>query len=277
MQRLLVAGFGDIARRARPALAARFAITALSREAGFDLDAPALPPLAPTDALLHCVPAPSEGERDRRTATLLSALDASHVVPRRLVYISTSGVYGDCAGARVDESWPRRPQTARAKRRADAEVQLERWCAAHAVALVILRAPGIYAADRLPLERLRARLPVLPASEDVYTNHIHAEDLAAALARALETDAPAGVYNAADDTELRMGDWLDLVADYAHLPRPPRVARERIADLVPPGTLSFMSESRRLENARLKQVLGVRLSYPTVREGLAHERALGVH
>jgi nucleoside-diphosphate-sugar epimerase len=277
MQRLLVAGFGDIARRAAPALASRFAITALSRDAGFDLDARSLPALAPCDALLHCVPPPPSGDRDTRTEKLLAALDDAHVVPSRVVYISTTGVYGDCAGARVDESWPRRAQTARAKRRADAEVQLERWCAEHGAALFILRAPGIYAGDRLPLERLRSRLPVLQASEDVYTNHIHAEDLAAALARALETDAPAGVYNTADDSELRMGDWLDLVADYAHLPRPPRVARERIADLVPPGALSFMSESRRLDNARLKQVLGVRLSYPTVREGLAHEPALGVH
>src|SRR5690349_1078281 len=157
MQRLLVAGFGDIARRAAPALTSRFAITALSRETGFELDATSSPALAPTDALLHCVPPPSHGDVDTRTAHLLAALDASHVVPRRFVYISTSGVYGDCAGARVDESWPRQPHTARAKRRADAEVQLERWCAAHAVALVILRAPGIYASDRLPLERLRAR------------------------------------------------------------------------------------------------------------------------
>ena len=226
---------------------------------------------------MHCVPPPAQGEHDARTAKLLAALDACQVAPRRLVYISTSGVYGDCAGARVDESWPRRPHTARAKRRADAEVQLERWCAAHGVALVILRAPGIYARDRLPLERLRARLPVLQAADDVYTNHIHAEDLAAALARALETDAPAGIYNAADDSELRMGEWLDLVADHAGLPRPPRVTRERVAELVPAETLSFMSESRRLDNARLKQVLGVRLSYPTVREGLAHEHALGIH
>jgi len=277
MQRLLVAGFGDIARRALPALASRFAITTVSRDAGYDLDAASLPPLAPTEALLHCVPPPGHGEHDARTAMLLAALDAGQVVPRRFVYISTSGVYGDCAGARVDESWPRRPQTARAKRRADAELQLERWCAAHGVALVILRAPGIYARDRLPLERLRARWPVLQAADDVYTNHIHAEDLAAALVRALETDAPAGIYNAADDSELRMGDWLDLVADYAHLPRPPRVARDRIVHFVPPQALSFMSESRRLDNARLKQVLGVRLSYPTVREGLAHEHALGMH
>ena len=277
MQRLLIAGLGDIARRALPVLASRFVVTALSRDRGFDLDAPSLPPLAPTDALLHCVPPPPMGDRDTRSANLLAALDAEHVVPERVVYISTSGVYGDCAGARVDESWPRRPQSARAKRRADAEVQLERWCAERGVALVILRAPGIYASDRLPLERLRAGMPVLQAADDVYTNHIHAEDLAAALARALDSAAPAGIYNAADDSELRMGDWLDLVADHAGLPRPPRVTRERIAELVPPETLSFMRESRRLDNARLKQVLGVRLSYPTVREGLAHEYALGVH
>jgi nucleoside-diphosphate-sugar epimerase len=275
MQRLLVVGYGDIARRAAARVRTR-AITALSRESGFDLDARSLPPLAPADAVLHCVPPPAQGERDARTAALLAWLGEAHALPRRFVYISTSGVYGDCAGARVDESWPRRPQSARATRRANAELQLERWCADRAVALVILRAPGIYALDRLPLERLHARKPVLDPRDDVYTNHIHADDLAAAVARALEDDAPAGIYNAADDSELRMGDWLDLVADHAGLARPPRVPRSEIARLLAREALSFMCESRRLDNARLKQVLGVRLRYPTVREGLGYEHALGV-
>src|SRR6267378_3515768 len=208
MQRLLVVGYGDIARRAAPLLAPRFSITGLSRHAGFDLDHRATLALSAADALLHCAPPPPQGERDARTANLLSALDQQGRVPERVVYISTSGVYGDCAGERVAETRPLNPQTPRARRRADAERQLERWCAARGVALVMLRAPGIYAADRLPLDRLRARLPVLRPEEDVYTSHIHADDLAAAVARALEVEAPAGVYNAADDTELLMGDWL---------------------------------------------------------------------
>jgi nucleoside-diphosphate-sugar epimerase len=277
MQRLLVVGYGDIARRAAPLLAPRCAITGLSRQAGFDLDHRVTLALGAADALLHCAPPPPQGERDSRTANLLSALEEQQLVPKRVVYISTSGVYGDCAGERVAETRPLNPQTPRARRRADAERQLEHWCAERGAALVTLRAPGIYAADRLPLGRLRARVPVLHPGEDVYTSHIHADDLAAAVARALEADAPPGVYNAADDTELLMGDWLDLVADYAGLSRAPRVRASRIAELVPPELLSFMQESRRLNNARLKHVLGVQLRYPTVHEGLRHEHPVGIH
>src|SRR5438874_2680449 len=277
MQRLLVVGYGDIARRARPLLAPRFAITGLSRHAGFDLDRRVTLALGAADALLHCAPPPRQGERDSRIARLLSALGEQQVVPGRVIYISTSGVYGDCAGERVAETRRLNPQTPRARRRADAERQLEQWCAARAAALIILRVPGVYAADRLPLERLRARVPVLCREEDVYTSHMHADDLAAVVARALETDAPEGVYNAADDTELLMGDWLDLVADHAGLPRAPRMPASRIAELVPPERLSFMRESRRLDNARLKRVLGVRLRYPTVDQGLRHEHAIGIH
>lgn len=277
MERLLVVGFGDIARRAAPLVAARFTIGALSRQAGFDLDQPVTQPLGTAEALLHCAPPPAHGEEDLRTANLLAALDEQRLVPKRVVYISTSGVYGDCAGERVSESRPPHPQTPRARRRADAERQLEHWCAAHGTALIILRAPGIYAADRLPLERLHARLPVLRPEDDVYTSHIHADDLASAVARALDPVAPAGIYNAADDTELLMGDWLDRVADYVGLPHPPRAPRERIAERVPAELWSFMRESRRLDNARLKQVLGVRLRYPTVYAGLRHEHAIGIH
>jgi nucleoside-diphosphate-sugar epimerase len=142
---------------------------------------------------------------------------------------------------------------------------------------VVLRAPGIYAQDRLPLERLRAGTPVLRAEDDVFTNHIHAEDLAAACVRTLEEDAPAGIYNASDDTQLRMGEWFDLVADRAGLPRPPRIARADATGRMPPELLSFMNESRRLDNTRLKTSLGIRLRYATVREGLEHAHLAGAH
>lgn len=270
MEQLLIAGFGDIARRALPALARRFNVTRLSRQYGADLDRPLESRKA--DAVLHCVPPPGTGDGDPRTAHLLAALQGG----RRMVYISTSGVYGDCGGALVDESRPVNPQTARARRRVDAEHQLQRWSGEQGVALVILRAPGIYAADRLPVERLRAGMPVLRAEDDVYTNHIHADDLAAAAVRALELDAPAGIYNVGDDSNLRMGDWMDLVAGHAGLPKPPRVPRNRIAAEVSPEVLSFMNESRRLDNRRMKTVLGVQLRYPTVHQGLAHEHAVGI-
>jgi nucleoside-diphosphate-sugar epimerase len=134
--------------------------------------------------------------------------------------------------------------------------------------LVVLRVPGIYAADRLPLERLRAGMPVLRAEDDVYTNHIHADDLAAIALRALDEAAPAGVYNAVDDSELRMGEWFDLLAERACLPRPPRIARAVAEGRISPESLSFMSESRRLLNAKMKRALGVKLQYATVFEGV---------
>jgi nucleoside-diphosphate-sugar epimerase len=269
MKKLLIVGDGDIARRAAPKLEARFALQPLSRRLGFDLDRPeTLAALQGADAVLHCVPPPASGTQDTRTGHLLEALAKGRILPARMVYVSTSGVYGDCGGARVDESRAVRPQTDRARRRVDAERQLALWCSERGVVLVILRAPGIYAADRLPLERLRAGTPVLRAEDDVYTNHIHAEDLASIVVRALDEGSPAGTYNASDDSEIRMGDWFDLVAERAGLPRPPRIARAEAAGRIRPELLSFMSESRRLANRRMKETLGVRLRYPTVFEGL---------
>jgi nucleoside-diphosphate-sugar epimerase len=271
MKTLLLAGYGDIARRAAPRLEARFALVPLARRYGSDLDRPeTLASLPPAHAVLHCAPPPNAGLTDTRTAHLLTALAKGRILPARLVYVSTSGVYGDCGGAHVDESRAVHPQTDRARRRVDAERQLAQWCSEHGVALAILRAPGIYAADRLPLERLRAGTPVLRAEDDVYTNHIHAEDLAAIAVRALEDTASAGIYNASDDSEIRMGEWFDLLAARAGLPKAPRIARAEAAGRIAPALLSFMSESRRLLNRRIKEELGVRLQYPTVYDGVPH-------
>jgi len=270
MKRLLVAGFGDIARRAAPLLASRYEVLRAARRDGFDLDRPDTLVLGRVDLVLHLAPPPGEGDFDTRTANLLAALEAGRILPTRLVYVSTSGVYGDCGGELVDESRPIAPQTARARRRADAERRLALWCSLHEVQLVVLRVPGIYAADRLPLARLRAGTPVLRAEDDVYTNHIHADDLAAIAARSLD-DAPAGTYNAADDSEIHMADWLDLVADRHGLPRPQRLPRAELKAKVDPQLYSFMSESRRLDNRRMKRDLGIQLRYPTVHEGLKHE------
>jgi nucleoside-diphosphate-sugar epimerase len=226
MKRLLIAGFGDIARRAAPSLANSFELRILTRKTGMDLDRPeSLSALEPVHAVLHCAPPPPSGATDTRTANLLHALENGKILPTRFVYISTSGVYGDCGGALVDESRAPNPRSDRAVRRVNAEAQLAVWCRKQRVALVILRAPGIYASDRLPLARLRAGTPVLRDADDAYTNHIHADDLAAICARALDDAAPAGTYNASDDSRIRMGAWFDLVADRAGLPRPAHFAR----------------------------------------------------
>jgi len=214
-------------------------------------------------AVLHFAPPPSEGRDDPRTRRLIAALTRAEIVPRHFVYVSTSGVYGDCAGARIDEMRPRRAQTPRARRRVAAEDRLREWAARHGVALAILRAPGIYAETRLPLDRIRQGSPVLTPEDDVFTNHIHADDLARATVAALFRARPGRAYNVTDDAEMKMGGWFDLVADAFHLPRPPRVSWEEAEQRIAPLLLSFMSESRRLSNARMKRELRVRLRYPT--------------
>ncbi len=270
MQRLLIVGHGDIAERVRARLPAGVEFRSIARRLGADLDRPeTLAACAGwADAVLHCAPPPSSGERDPRTASLLAVIERGAIIPARVVYLSTSGVYGDCGGALVDETRPVNPQSARARRRVDAERLLQSWCAARNVAFVVLRVPGIYAADRLPLERLRAGTPVLRAEDDVHTNHIHADDLASICLRALEGSAPPGVYNASDDSTLKMSDWFDLLAERAGLPRPPRIARAAAGAFISPEMLSYLSESRRLANGKLKRELGVQLRYPTVFEGV---------
>jgi nucleoside-diphosphate-sugar epimerase len=274
-KRLLIVGCGDIARRARPALEQSYRVTAFSRSGGpacesADLDRPETLEgrvAFAADCVLHCAPPQREGQRDERTRALLAALERA-MVPRRLVYLSTTGVYGDCGGAWIDESRALNPQSARAQRRVDAEAQLAEWCGRHGTALVILRVPGIYAADRLPVDRLRNGTVALRAEDDVYTSHIHADDLAAIVVKALDEDAPSGVFNACDDSEILMGDFFDLVADRSGLPRPPRGSRGEVERRVSPQLWSFMRESRRISNRRMKTQLGVELRYPTVREGV---------
>jgi nucleoside-diphosphate-sugar epimerase len=214
-------------------------------------------------AVLHLAPPPSEGRDDPRTARLIAALMKARIIPQRFVYLSTSGVYGDCAGARVDETRARRPQTPRARRRVAAENRLRQWAMRHGVRLSILRVPGIYAQTRLPLERIKQGTPALHAEDDVFTNHVHADDLAHAVVAAVFRGRPNRAYNISDDAELKMGGWFDTVADAFHLPRPPRVSWEEAETRVAPMLLSFMSESRRLSNTRMKRELRLELAYPS--------------
>ncbi len=205
---------------------------------------------------------------DTRTRNLLAGL-SGRTPPRQFVYVSTSGVYGDCKGARVSETQLRNPQSERAQRRVDAELQIRGWARRSGVHATILRVPGIYAADRLPLERIRASLPAVVAEEDSYTNHIHADDLARIIVATLRHGKPERVYHASDDSEMKMGDYLDAVADACRLRRLPRITREKAQRMLPDTMLSFMNESRRLSNDRMKKELKVRLRYPTVEDLLA--------
>ncbi len=274
--RLLIVGCGDVGMRLLPLVRRAFRVIAITsqpercaqlRAAGAvplvaNLDHPAtlrrLKGLA--RHVVHLAPPQPEGSLDQRTRYLTAILPER----ARLVYISTTGVYGDCQGAWVDESRPAAPRNARAVRRVDAEQVLRNWARRSGSVLSILRAPGIYAADRLPLARLQAGTPALAPDDDVYTNHIHADDLARAVARALFKGLPGRVVNASDDSDMKMAEYFDAVADAFALPRPPRLPRAQLREVVTPALLSFMSESRRLCNARLKNELGLRLRYARV-------------
>ncbi|MCW5606172.1 MAG: NAD-dependent epimerase/dehydratase family protein, partial [Burkholderiales bacterium] len=215
MKRLLIIGCGDVAQRMVPLVRGRWRLYALSRDplrfaalralgitpvAG-DLDDPqSLAPLAGlAHDIVHFVPPPPRGPQDTRTAHLIAALAKGASLPQQLVYISTSGVYGDCRGDLVAETQPARPRTDRAQRRADAERRLRAWGARSGVHVAILRVPGIYAADRLPLARLEKGTPALRPEEDAYVNHVHADDLARIVLAALHRAHPNRAYNAADD------------------------------------------------------------------------------
>jgi nucleoside-diphosphate-sugar epimerase len=192
----------------------------------------------------------------------------------RLIYASTSGVYGDCGGAWIDETRPVRPDNARAKRRVSAETQLRRATRRGVLSASIVRIPGIYAGNRLPLARLHKGTPALAPGDDVYTNHIHADDLAAILVLAIRRARPQRVVHASDDSDLRMGDYFDLIADAFGLPRAPRVSREQAEMQLEPMMLSFMRESRRLQNTRLRDEMRYALRYPSIDDFL---RQANVH
>jgi nucleoside-diphosphate-sugar epimerase len=279
MQRLLIIGCGDIALRTIPLLSGRFRVFALLRNpaqisklhalgvtpvAGDLDDRTSLSRLAGlADIVLHLAPPPDKGTQDMRTRHLLAALSKG-AIPGRFVYISTSGVYGDCGGAVVNETHPIHPQNTRAQRRVDAEMQIRSWAGRNGVNASILRVPGIYAADRLPLGRIRQGSPAIIAAEDSYTNHIHADDLAHIIFKAMRRGRPNRVYHASDDSMLKMGDYFDAVADAYGLARPPRISRAEAQQVLPESLLSFMNESRRLNNERMKLELKVELRYPTV-------------
>lgn len=223
--------------------------------------------------VIHLAPPATEGREDRRTQALVRAL-RRRALPAALVYGSTSGVYGNCDGEWVNETRKLNPQTLRAWRRVDAEAHV-RFLGHAGVRVSILRIPGIYAPDReggTPRERLGKGTPILAAEDDVYTNHIHANDLARACALALWRSGPQRAINVSDDSDLTMGDYMEFAADLYGLQRPPRVSLALAAQALTPMQLSFMRESRRLENQRMKRELRLRLHYPTVRQGLTEIR-----
>ena len=284
--RVLIVGCGDVGLRVARLLPKRLGQMALTsspertaelRASGItpllgNLDAPAtLRRLAGLAThVVHLAPPPGDGWGDPRTRALTRALCLRNP-PQALIYGSTSGVYGDCQGGIAIETKALNADTPRARRRIDAESSIRFFGRLTRVRSSVLRIPGIYASDRVggtPQARLLKGTPVLQACDDVYTNHIHADDLARACIAALWRGRPQRIYNVNDDTCLKMGDYFDLAADLYGLPRPPRVPRSSAKEYLSLMVLSFMSESRRMDNTRLKRELRLKLNYPTVQTGL---------
>lgn len=215
----------------------------------------------------YFVPPPADGSSDPRLSRFLAALP-EQTPPDRIILISATGVYGDCHGDWVDEHRPPAPNSGRGRRRLDAEQTLLSWSAASGVAVAILRVAGIYGPDRLPRTRLEKGLPVLHEQESPWSNRIHIDDLVQACIAA-QRSRPGGIYNIADGHPSTMTDYFNQVADHLGLPRPPTLSLEQARQELSAGMLSYLAESRRLDNTRLRRELGVELKYPTLAQGLA--------
>lgn len=277
--RILIIGCGDIGLRVAKQLIRHYKVFALTSQASrfAELRAVGATPLlgdldepnslwrlsAIAETVIHLVPPQNRGRLDQRTRNLIRILSQRPNQVRRLIYVSTTGVYGNHSGAHVRETTPVQPESERAWRRVDAERVLRLWAPSHGVSLTILRVPGIYAMDRLPLERIEAKTPALVPEEDAYSNHIHSEDLARLVCAAVYHGKPQRVINACDGGETKMGDYFDQVADAFALARPPRLPAQELQSLVSPMLWSFMRESRRVTNPRLSELKTV-LRYPSV-------------
>ena len=283
---LLIVGYGDIGQRvANLAVEAGGTVTALVRSVekaaalsaqGInailgDLDDSATPvPALPSSGttILYTAPPPGGGEYDTRLRVFLGSIEPGNE-PAAIVYLSTTGVYGDQQGAIVNEATPTKAETSRARRRLDAENLLHSWGENRGVKIIILRIAGIYGANRLPLNRIREGVPVLRSEESPFSNRIHADDLARLCLAAAAKGVDGEIINICDGETSTMTDYFNAVADVFALPRPPQVTKEEAKERMPPLLLSYFSESRRLDNRLMRERLGVTLLYPDLASGLA--------
>jgi len=280
---VLIVGCGDIGRRVAArwqgvpvtGLVSSAASAAQLQQAGItplqaNLDDPtSLKDLPVAGALVYYfAPPPATGTTDPRMGHFLASI-APAQLPSRIVYISTSGVYGDRGGDQVNEDTPPNPQVDRARRRYDAEQQLRRFGQQYGIAVVILRVGGIYGPGRLPIKRLQDRIPIIHEHLAPTTNRIHAEDLAQICVAAARRGRADSVYNVSDGTHSNMTEYFNTVADFLKLPRPPAIDWEEAERTLSAGMLSYLKESRRMDNRRMLQELGIKLQYPSLEAGLA--------
>jgi nucleoside-diphosphate-sugar epimerase len=281
--RCLIAGCGYTGLRLARRLQPRWQVTALARSADaaaalqaagigsvqLDLDAGtapgALAKVAHEAAIAYLVPPPDGGTSDPRLERFLAAVGPAR--PAVLLYMSTTGIYGDTSGAAVTEDSPVAPGNDRSRRRAAAESIARGWCEARGVRWVVLRVPGIYGPGRLPLERLQRGEPTLRPEDAGPGNRIHVEDLVTVCAAALERPVQ-GVFNVSDGNPATTTEFLQRTAALAGLPAPPLVAFADAAGRISPGMLAFLRESRRVDNRRMREELGIEPRFANLDEGI---------
>lgn len=220
--------------------------------------------------LYYFAPPPAKGELDTRMENFLNSLEPENS-PSQLIYISTSGVYGDQKGELINEQTPANPQVDRAKRRYHAETLLQLWHEQTHVPVTVLRVGGIYGPGRLPLQRLKDQVPMLHEELSPQTNRIHADDLAqvcVAAASKRKTEQGCEIYNVSDGTNSNMTEYFNTIADFCDLPRPPLVDWDEAEKTISQGMLSYLKESRRMDNSKMINELEIELKYPTLKDGL---------
>lgn len=215
--------------------------------------------------IYYFAPPASTGKTDPRLETFLKNISDQ---PKRIVLISTTGVYGDSNGEWIDESTPVNPKADRAQRRLSAEQSLFDWANEYNKEFMVLRVPGIYAKNRLPLARLKKGLAVVNENEAGWTNRIHADDLAQACKAAMQCDQANQIINVTDGNPSSMTDYFNQVADYAKLPRPPQISMKKAEATLSEGMVSYLKESRRIKNNKMLDILMLKLKYPTLASAL---------
>src|SRR6185369_9389290 len=218
-------------------------------------------------ALLYSVPPPGGGVIDTRVRNFLAALEVGRE-PAKIVYLSTTSVYGDCGDEVVTEERPVSPANHTARRRCDAEERFRAWGAARDVPVIILRVSGIYGPGRIPMQRIQSKEPLLEEREAGYTNRIHADDLAQVCIAALEKGEDGDIFNVCDGEESKMTDYFNAITDLLSVPRLPQVPLAEARRVMSPLMFSYMTESRKISNRKMLEKLGIKLKYPTMMEGL---------
>jgi len=279
----LITGFGDIGRRvAKLELALGHSVTALIRDQNkikaandfgvttllADLDKAETLTQQPLERarVYYFAPPPASGTQDTRISNWLESIGTSK--PRVIIYISTTGVYGDCKGEWVTEQRPPNPTAERAKRRLNAEARLSEWGKEQAVPIIILRVPGIYHPDKLPMTSLLQGKPILQPKVSPYSNRIHADDLAQICLAAAERGKEGEIYNIADNDCCTMSEYFIKVANAFNLPRPQEINWQEAEQQLSSGMLSYLKESRRIDNQKILNKLKIELQYPTLNDGL---------